>query len=407
MNLRILTITDLTKYIKGRLEGDYRLTNIWIRGEISNFKLHSSGHIYLTLKDENSAIKGVMFRSKAYNLIFRPENGMKVIVRGSISVYERDGQYQLYLEEMQPDGIGALHLAFEQLKESLKEEGLFDEAIKKPIPFLPTTIGVVTSPTGAAIRDIITVIKRRFPNVKIVIYPVRVQGDEAPGEINKAIENLNKKALVDVIILGRGGGSIEELWAFNTEVVARAIYASKIPIISAVGHETDFTIADFVADVRAATPSAAAELVVPHKIEVEKYLHNLESRLTNGVQAILKENKSRLEIVLQLLLNRHPKEQIRQKIQEVDNLTSRLEQALNQRLTEKRQTFCLLAEKLQVLSPLAVLQRGYSITRLIPDEVVIKDIAEVKKGDRIEVILGRGTLECLVEEVKGDQENGR
>ena len=263
MKLKTFTVSEVNEYINKLLRGDIILRNLNVEGEISNFKLHSSGHMYFSIKDDNSRLRCVMFRGQSRLLKFLPEEGMKVIVKGYVALYERDGQYQLYIQEMQPAGIGALYLAYEQLKEKLEREGLFYESTKKPLPFLPERIGVVTSPTGAAIRDIISVINRRNPNVEIIIYPVLVQGTESKEQIVEAIDYFNKNNYVDVIIVGRGGGSIEELWSFNEEVVARSIFSSKIPIVSAVGHETDFTIADFVADMRAATPSAAAELVIP------------------------------------------------------------------------------------------------------------------------------------------------
>lgn len=287
-----VTVSALTKYIKRKFDVDPHLENIWIKGELSNVKIHTRGHIYFTLKDENARMQSVMFARQSERLPFKPENGMKVLVRGGISVYEPSGNYQLYAKEMQPDGVGALYLAYEELKKKLAGEGLFDDRYKKQIPAFPATIGVVTSPTGAAVRDVITTLKRRYPLVKVIVLPALVQGENASRSIVTHIEEANEKEICDVLIVGRGGGSIEELWAFNEEIVARAIFASNIPIISAVGHETDFTISDFVADIRAATPTGAAEIAVPHTTDLIERTKTAEVRMTRAMQQHLYQKKN-------------------------------------------------------------------------------------------------------------------
>ena len=292
---RIFSVKEITRYIRMKLESDGLLADVWLRGEISNFTHHTSGHMYFTLKDEASRIKCVMFAAHNRRLPFTPRDGTKVIARGSVTVYERDGNYQFYVTQMQPDGIGSLYLAFEQLKRKLEAEGLFDPARKRPLPRFPRTIGVVTSPTGAAIRDILTTLGRRYPQAKVALVPVLVQGEGAAPSIVRAIELLNRLGEADVMIVGRGGGSIEELWAFNEEIVARAIAASRIPVISAVGHETDFTIADFVADLRAPTPTAAAELAVPHVLELKETLEHLKRRMRGALAAAVESRRQRLE----------------------------------------------------------------------------------------------------------------
>lgn len=394
--MRIVTVSELTNYIKGKLEGDQILRNIWVKGEISNFRHHSSGHMYFTLKDEGSALKAIMFKSRNGQLPFRPENGMGVLAHGYISLFERDGQYQLYVDEMQPDGIGALHLAFMQLKEKLEKEGLFAVARKKILPLMPRKIGVVTSPTGAAIRDIITVMQRRFPRTHIVIVPVAVQGEEASAQIARGIELVNGLDDIDVIIVGRGGGSLEELWAFNTEVVARSIFVSRIPVISAVGHETDYTIADFVADHRAPTPSAAAEMAVPDRKELARYIYNLRERLNCAVIAKLQAEKKRLSACLMRAPFYRPKDRVYRYSQELDYLTRQLGQVTSTLLRSKKHELALKAAKLNALSPLATLERGFGICRTKPDGAVISGINQVEAGQDIEVILHDGRMECSV-----------
>lgn len=396
--MQVLTVQELTRHIKAMVENDHILANICVKGEISNFKAASSGHFYFTLKDEYSALKVVMFRSRSRALPFRPENGMLVLVRGYVSVYERDGAYQLYAEGMEPDGIGALHLAFEQLKESLKREGLFDARHKKSIPLLPRRIGIVTSLTGAAVRDMVKIINRRWPGLEIVLVPVLVQGEGAPPEVARGIRWLNKLDGIDVIIIGRGGGSLEDLWAFNTEVVARSIFLSRIPVISAVGHETDVTISDFVADARAATPSAAAEMVVPDKREMGRYIQTLAGRLHRAAEQKIRDGRRRLDYCLAGRSFTRPVDNIcgaRQ--QALDYLTRRLEQSMRHTAARESARLANLAARLDNLSPLATLARGYSICTARDSGRVISDSSEVNPGDKLAVRLHQGLLHCIVE----------
>lgn len=395
--MRVLTVRDLTKYIKSLLEKDYLLANVWVKGEISNFKAHPSGHSYFTLKDETSCVRVVMFRSKNRLLDFRPENGQSVTVRGYVSVFERDGAYQLYAEEMETDGAGALHLAFEQLKSKLSNEGLFDRKHKKELPFLPRRIGIVTSPTGAVIRDMLEIIKRRWPGREIILVPVAVQGSAAPGEISRGIRQLNKLGGIDVIIVGRGGGSLEELWAFNTEVVARSIFNSKAPVISAVGHETDITIADFVCDARAATPSAAAEMVVPDRRAVELQVKGLSQRIARAVDKALRDGRRRLEACLARPVFTRPVDILcGSRQQEIDYFTRRLNQGIKYINDRAGSRLAVLAAGLDALSPLATLARGYSICTS-PAGKVIDDADLVEPGSLLNVRLHRGLLNCIVE----------
>lgn len=393
--MHILSVSELTKYIKDKLEEDYRLSNIWVKGEISNFKLHSSGHIYLTLKDQGSCLKTVMFRSRGKNLLFRPENGMSVMVRGYISVYDRDGSYQLYAEEMEPEGIGALYMALEQMKQKLAAQGLFDAQRKRPLPRIPAVVGIVTSPTGAAVQDMLNIIRRRWPRLQIILAPVLVQGEGAPAEIARAIERMNNLGYVDVLIVGRGGGSLEELWSFNTEEVALAIANSKIPVISAVGHETDFTIADMVADLRAPTPSAAAELVVPDAREMLRYLQSLGQRLEKGMSHTLERNHQRLRHCTNHQTLQRPYLLTGNRQQTVDLLTTALQRAAKLNLADKSASLANLAGKLQVLSPLATLSRGYSICTTLEGQV-LTDADIVETGQRVHVRLNTGGICCTV-----------
>lgn len=394
----IFEVKELTRYIKERLECDETLNNVWVRGEISNYKHHSSGHMYFTLKDEASQIRCIIFRGDA-QVKFKLMDGLKIIARGSIGVYERRGDYQLYISEVQPDGIGALHIAFEQLKERLKKEGLFDEKHKKPIPPLPQKIGVVTSPTGAAIRDILQVILRRFSNLHIVIAPVHVQGERAASEIENAIRLMNEMDF-DLLIVARGGGSLEELWAFNEEVVARAIYASKVPIISGVGHETDFTIADFVADKRAPTPSAAAEIAVPDKKELTRYIGSVENRFYQEISSEVKSHRKHLKRVCSSIVFRQPKNIIDQHKQHIDDLTKNLKQITSHLITSNKKDLDAFVGKLDVLSPLAILSRGYSISLKLPGEKVVKNISDIDISDKLKVLLSDGEAICNVDETK-------
>ena len=436
----ILTVSELTQEIKNIL--DLKFSDIWIEGEISNLRIPPSGHIYFTLKDDFSQIRAVLFKMQARTLRFVLQDGLHVVCRGRVSVYERRGEYQLILEEVEPKGIGALQLAFLQLKDRLEKEGLFDPAHKKPIPMVPQTIGIVTSPTGAVIRDMLHIIHRRFENVHILLHPVRVQGEGASLEIAKAIEDFNKRMNVDVIIVGRGGGSLEDLWSFNEEIVVRAIYHSKIPIVSAVGHETDYTISDFVADLRAPTPSAAAELVVRDKREIKNTLHYLEERLENQILQTLQENRTNLSHLKKMLTD--PRKKIEEYFLRADDLVNRFRILTSWILKRKRERSLHLSERLSLqnpiqrvknlrlaiseigkrlgqtmrysveiqrqkvegifgklgsLSPLSILQRGYSITRKFPSLQILRDAAHIREGDKVEVRLHKGTLLCGVEKV--------
>jgi exodeoxyribonuclease VII large subunit len=396
---KIYSVSEITRHIKYLLEADDSLHEIWVRGEISNFVRHSSGHVYFTIKDENSQLPCVMFRTESQTLVFTPENGLKVVVYGEISVYESGGRYQFYVLQMQPEGLGALYLAYEQLKNRLQKEGLFDPAHKKPIPFLPQRIGIITSPTGAAIRDMLNVIQRRFPNVYILVYPVRVQGSEAPGEIVQAIKEMNEYQNFDVLIVGRGGGSIEDLWAFNDEGVARAIYDSQIPVISAVGHEVDYTIADFVADLRAPTPSAAAELVVKNKCDLAEQIQSLRTRLVNTGQSQLEKIRQQVVNFQDNIVFKRPADQIQQLRQRLDEIMSRMAMTLQHRLELLRGNFLSLTGKMNTLSPLATLSRGYSICFKLPEKVVVKEATQLRVKDKVEIKLSRGEVLCEVSEV--------
>lgn len=392
----ILTVSELNRYIKEIFSRDLVLSNLWIKGEISNYKHHYSGHMYFTLKDEKGLVKCVMFKGQTYGLKFSPENGMKVIARGYVSVFERDGQYQLYIEEMQPDGLGSLHLAFEQLKKKLQVEGLFDKSIKKKLPYLPKSIGVITSSTGAVIRDIINVTSRRFPNIEIKIFPVAVQGVQAAPTISRAIKILNQLKCVDVIILARGGGSLEELWPFNEEVVARSIFQSNIPIISAVGHETDFTIADFVADLRAPTPSAAAEIVVPEKRVLVQKTNDLQLRLQNALLKSININRVRYERLEGSIAFKQPYNRINQERLRIDNLTRHMQNALLAQKEKTKMRISFLIDKLDMLSPLNVLSRGYSIVKSKDTNMLVKSVEGVKTEDKVEITLKDGTIDAKV-----------
>lgn len=395
MKSTVLSVTQLNTYIKSIIDGDSLLRSLYVVGEISNFTNHyRTGHFYLTLKDENCAVKAVMFASANRRLKFMPENGMKVIVRGRVSVFERDGQYQLYIDDMQPDGLGALNLAFEQLKNRLAQEGLFDERFKKPIPYRCMRIGVVTSATGAVIQDIRNVISRRYPLAEIILAPVQVQGASAAPQIVDAIERFNSGDYADVLIVGRGGGSLEDLWAFNEEIVARAVFKSRVPIISAVGHETDFTICDFVADLRAPTPSAAAELAVPDIREdiafVQTVVYECEATLLQRVN----DEKERLERIKERLRYRSPSMLIDQKIQTVDTLMTSALLSVQRKLDSETARLSSTAARLDALSPLKVMARGYSI--VTKDEKVVASSKALKKGDRITVGFSDGERKCEV-----------
>ncbi len=393
----VLTVSELNKYIKNLFSRDLVLSGLWVKGEVSNFKNHSSGHMYFTIKDENSLIRCVMFKTHAAGLRFVPEDGMKVIIRGYLSVFERDGQYQIYAEEMQPDGVGSLHIAFEQLKRKLQNEGLFDVSAKKKLPFLPESIGVITSSKGSVIRDIINILSRRFYNVRIKVYPVQVQGEQAAPQIAAALRRLNVLGLVDVIILARGGGSLEELWAFNEEIVARSIHASRIPVISAVGHETDFTISDFVADMRAPTPSAAAELVMPEKAVINDRINNLNLRLQTAINRKIAMDRLSLKRLMSSTVFKQPYNKVYQERLRIEMLSKYMKKALEAEMKNNRNRLSVLVARLDILSPLSALARGYSLVKSKKDSALIKSVKNVKAGDRFEISLYDGKFDCTAD----------
>ena len=402
---RIYSVWEITRYIRQKLDSDELLRDIYIKGELSNVSQPTSGHVYFTLKDEYSELRCVMFRNRNALLKFRLEDGMSVIVRGHISVYEKRGRYQLYVEELQESGIGALYRAFEQLKKKLKDEGMFDATHKKPIPVIPHTIGIITSPTGAAIRDMINITRRRFPHVHILLAPVAVQGEEAAPQIVNAIKLMNRVnrelEKVDVLVVGRGGGSIEELWAFNEESVARAIFASEIPVISAVGHETDFTISDFVADRRAATPSEAAELVVPDKRQIEKNMSTLELQLRQNIYKLIEQQRRRLESIEKNVLFRKPTERINQYRQMVDEVKRTLIAEVMHRVQLHRKGLQALTGKLDALSPRAILERGYSIC--LKEQKVVRSVMDISTGDMLRILFRDGEAISEVKEKKHEE----
>lgn len=393
---RVATVSQINNYIKALLEQVSVIQNVWIKGEISNFKLHSSGHIYLTLKDSNSVLKAVMFRGAASKLNFKPKDGMMVLALGRIAVYEAGGQYQLYIEAMEQEGTGDLYAQFEELKKKLGEEGLFDEAHKKSIPKFPSCIGIATSPTGAAIRDMINVIKRRCPMVKIIIYPCLVQGDGASKTIVDAIEYFNSKKLVDVIIIGRGGGSIEDLWAFNEEATARAAFNSEIPVISAVGHETDFTISDFTSDLRAPTPSAAAELAVPDMLELKNQIDTSCARMAALLKQKIDAPKKQLELLSAKTSESNIEKYLLDLEQDTDRLSESLVKAFSNRIDLEQKRFEKEAGKLSALSPLSVFERGYC--SLSKGDKLVTDVKNVETGDFVTLRLKGGELDCNVTE---------
>lgn len=399
-----LSVSELNARIKGLIESDPVLGSVYVRGELSNYKVYPSGHHYFTLKDAESSLRCVMFRSAASKLRFRPDSGMRVTAWGRVAVYPRDGAYQLYCEGLMPEGAGDLQVAYEQLKAKLAEEGLFDPAHKKPIPRYPERIAVITSSAGAAVHDIIRVLRKRWPVAKVVLLPVRVQGVEAPPEIAGALRYANKYRVADVIITGRGGGSIEDLWAFNDERVARAIYASELPVISAVGHEPDVTIADFVADLRAATPSNAAELVAPDMSELRDALRSAAARLDQAVDRSLSQRRAALTELSSRRVMQSPTGFIDQRRLELDSIRLRLDAAATGRLNRERQEFARLAAKLDALSPLKVLGRGYSIA-LDAEGRAVREAAQLKAGDKLDLRLSRGGAKCLVESVYGGEDD--
>ncbi len=400
-----LSVSELNARIKGLIESDPVLGSVYVRGELSNYKVYPSGHHYFTLKDAESSLRCVMFRSAASKLRFRPESGMRVTAWGRVAVYPRDGAYQLYCEGLMPEGAGDLQVAYEQLKAKLAAEGLFDPAHKKPIPRYPERIAVITSSAGAAVHDIIRVLRKRWPVAKVVLLPVRVQGVEAPPEIAGALRYANKYRVADVIITGRGGGSIEDLWAFNDERVARAIYASELSVISAVGHEPDVTIADFVADLRAATPSNAAELVAPDVSELRDAIRSASARLDQAIDRGLLQRRTALTELASRRVMQSPTGFIDQRRLELDSIRLRLDAAATGRLHRERQEFARLAAKLDALSPLKVLGRGYSIA-LDAEGRAVREADQLKAGDKLDLRLSRGGAKCLVESVYGGEDNG-
>lgn len=400
--MRVLSVTQINFFIKSLIEGDGRLTDVYAAGEISNFTDHyRSGHLYFSLKDEKSVIKAVMFAGAARRLRFKPKDGMRVIVRGRVSVYEPSGQYQFYVEEMQPDGLGALSLAFEQMKEKLSQEGLFAEEHKKPLPRFPRRVGIITSPTGAAVQDMLNILSRRWPAAELIFCPVLVQGDGAPKQLTQAVQMMNEQDAADVILIGRGGGSAEDLATFNDEGLARAIFASKIPVISAVGHETDFTICDFVADLRAPTPSAAAELAVPDRAEVRMQLDMLVQRMRQAEEGILNDRRQTLDTAVSARVLREPSILLSAYRTQLAGWLQRLKTAGQNRTASAKEELALLTGKLDALSPLKVLSRGYAI---VTDDNghTVTNVETVAAGDAVCVKLQDGTLHAAVTKVQAD-----
>lgn len=399
MQQNVYEVSQVNEYLKLRFEDDEFLSAIFIRGEISNYKLYPSGHHYFSLKDANGAIRCVMFKGSAFRLRFQPKNGLKVIAFGRVAVYPRDGVYQLYCEAMTPDGVGDLHAAFEQLKEKLQAEGLFALERKKPLPRYPHRIAIITSAAGAALHDMLRILRKRYPLTEVKLLPVRVQGEEAPGEIAAAIRYANRFAVADLIITGRGGGSIEDLWAFNDERVAYAIADSKIPVISAVGHEPDVTIADFVADLRAATPSNAAELAVPDQTELREALQAKQTMLLTLMQKRLKQERQQLSALAAARCLKSPLNYINDRRLRLDHAQQRLSSASAQLLSRKREQFVRLTAKLDAMSPLKVLSRGYSMATDGQGNL-LKSVANVSAGDRITVKFSDGAAVTEVQEVQ-------
>ncbi|MFD1360660.1 exodeoxyribonuclease VII large subunit [Lentibacillus salinarum] len=449
MQTKYLTVTALTKYIKRKFATDQHLKHIWLKGEISNFKHHSRGHMYLTIKDDHARIQAVMFAGNNRRLKFRPENGMNVLIHGEVGVFEQFGQYQLYIQQMEPDGVGSLYLAFEQLKEKLHQQGHFTKERKKELPAFPEHVGIVTSPTGAAVRDIITTIKRRYPIVRTTVIPVLVQGENAPQSIADGIQRADQQTDCDVLIVGRGGGSIEELWGFNEEIVANALFRCTIPVISAVGHETDITISDYVADVRAPTPTGAAEIAVPSQLELLDKINDFRRSLTRVMTDQLTASRQNVNRIRQSYAFRYPEQLIVQKEQELDKLVERLDQAfinewrrkyesmnhlksrllalhptrqinrtarelqrlhkqINQLMTsqldEHSQRLQKTLEKLSLLNPLETMKRGYAIP-YTPEGDLLKSVKHTAETEAINVRLADGTLACRVLDVK-EEKNG-
>ena len=396
-----MSVSELNGYIKSLIDGNRTLSSVTVRGEISNFKYHSSGHLYFSLKDEEGQIRAVMFRSSAARLKFRPESGMRVIAHGSVSVFVRDGSYQLYVNGMQPDGIGALYLAYEQLKEKLAGEGLFAPEAKRPIPRIPRRVGVITSPTGAAVRDIINVIRRRFPQADVYLYPALVQGDGAAESLIRAVEYFDASRLCDTVIIGRGGGSIEDLWAFNDERLARRIFCATVPVISAVGHETDFTICDFVADLRAPTPSAAAELAVPDVRELAMTVDGYNDRLRNALQNKYNIARDRLSMLSERISSRSMLMRIDGLRTDVERLLSLADAATRRKLADAGAGLSAMAAKLSALNPLSVISRGYAVVSTDGGRAV--SLSDISVGDDISVRITGATIDAKITNIT---ENG-
>lgn len=394
MEHKIFAVSQINQYIKQQLDGDLLLQDLCISGELSNYKIYPSGHHYFTLKDAEGALRAVMFRGSAGRLRFRPENGMKVLATGRITVYPRDGAYQLYCNSLVPDGVGDLYVAFEQLKAKLQAEGLFDPAHKKPLPPYPHRIAIITSSAGAAIHDMLRILNRRYPLSKVMLLPVRVQGAEAPAEIAGAIRYANRWHLADVIITGRGGGSMEDLWAFNDERVARMIYASEIPVVSAVGHEPDVTISDFVADRRAATPSNAAEIVAPDQQELRQRLDAMQLRMLQSLQKQLQVDRRQVQLLSQARVLQDPMNYVLERRTRLAQLQKQLASAMRQRLAADRERFAKRAAALDAMSPLKVLGRGYALVK--NGQKLVKSTNDAKPGDRLTLQLSDGTLPAIV-----------
>ncbi len=396
-----MTVTQLNEYIKRLIDGNPVLADVHVKGEISNFKNHySTGHFYFTIKDEGGMIRAIMFKSQASKLRFIPEDGMKILAHGRVSAYVRDGQYQIYCDNLEPDGVGALYIAYEQLKRKLEAEGLFDPALKKPLPKIPARVGIITSATGAAVRDMINVCGRRFPSAKLILYPSLVQGDEAPAQLMEGIRYFNATRSADVIIIGRGGGSIEDLWAFNSEALARCIVWSEIPVISAVGHETDFTICDFVADRRAPTPSAAAELAVPDTEELRRKINNIVTREQNVLLAVIKRHREVLRLCEGSRALQNPMNFIDDKRLALVRLEEKLTSAEDAALSELKYRLSAEVGRLNALNPLAVLGRGYSAVYRREDGSLVKSAAQVKEGDLLTFRTTDGEIDAEARSVR-------
>ena len=399
MAQQVITVTQINEYIRAMMDQDRLLNNLAIKGEISNYKLYPSGHHYFTLKDENGALRCVMFKGNAMKMRFRPENGMKVIAMGKISVFPRDGAYQLYCTGLVLDGIGDLYAAFEQLKEKLAAQGLFDQAHKQALPKYPGTIGIITSSAGAAVHDMLRILRKRYPRSKVLLLPVRVQGAEAPGEIAAAIRYANYYRMADLLIVGRGGGSMEDLWAFNDEIVAKAIYDSRIPTISAVGHEPDVTISDFVADLRAATPSNAAELAVPDQDALRQTLDSMSLAMASAMDRRIKNARKHLSVLAGSGALQSPEGYLIQRRKELEMVQNRMTAAQTMQLSRKRQRFVAMTAKLDAMSPLKVLTRGYAMAQT-EDRRIVRSVQDVQPGEAVRVLLSDGSFSATVTEIK-------